>query len=438
MLNINDHNINLLNLVDIENILEQLLVQIRTLTSSEGGTIYLKDEKDLKFCVFQNDSLSSNKLEQIIEDTKFLRLPLSERKYIAVESFQSLKIIRINNIYEEKSLDVSGIKSFDSKFDYKTHSMLTIPLIDSSTKKSIGVLQVINKSKNGVFSFYDDLDVEFIKIASNFIGYTISKTIEYKESLEKMDQLINDMINCEIDNKIEKDRLNSFHNKILHTGKVLKEIAHRWRQPLCELSVNNSYLSSKLENKEVSELLIDNQSIIQSLSSIISDYETAYEDQKDVAFKVRDSFKISYKLINSYIKSHHIKIVNNIDKNVMIRGEKNIFIQIILSVLQNSIDAFKIKRIPKPLIEVNVREANNRVIITVEDNAGGIDEILMKSIFEVIKNDKSKTNNMTLNMLKIVLREKFYGEISAKNTKSGFMIRIEINTNRALLGVENG
>lgn len=45
MLNINDHNINLLNLVDIENILEQLLLQIRTLTSSDAGTIYLKDKE---------------------------------------------------------------------------------------------------------------------------------------------------------------------------------------------------------------------------------------------------------------------------------------------------------------------------------------------------------------------------------------------------------
>ena len=96
MLNINDHDINLLNLVDIENILEQLLTQIRALTSSDAGTIYLKDGDYLKFCVFQNNSLSPDKLEQITEDTKFLKLPLSNRKFIAVESLLSLKIIRID------------------------------------------------------------------------------------------------------------------------------------------------------------------------------------------------------------------------------------------------------------------------------------------------------------------------------------------------------
>lgn len=434
MLNINDHNINLLNLVDIENILEQLLFQIRILTSSDAGTIYLKDEDFLKFCVFQNDSLSASKLEQIIEDTRFLKLPLSNRKYIAVESFLSLKVIKINSIYDENSLDVSGIKAFDTKFNYRTHSMLTIPLVDSSNKNSIGILQIINKTKNNKFVAYDDLDLELIKIASSFIAYTISKTIEYKESLERVDKAINNVLNNEIDNKLEKDRLNSFHNKILHTGKILKDIAHQWRQPLCELSVNNSYLSSKLNDDESNELLIDNQSIIQSLSSIIEDYETAYEHQHDISFRIFDVFKVSLKLVNTYIKSYNIKVTKSIDKNVMMCGEKNIFIQVILSILQNSLDAFKTRRIYKPWIEINVREIDDKVVITFEDNAGGIDKKLLSTIFELVKDSKTKLSNMTLNMLKIVIRDKFNGEISANNTETGFIVKIEIDINKSFSG----
>lgn len=95
MLNINDYDIDLLNLVDVENILEQLLLQIRTLTSSDGGTIYLKDGDSLRFCVFQNDSLSSTKLKRSIQESKFLRLPLNNRQFIAVEFIhqQDLELI---------------------------------------------------------------------------------------------------------------------------------------------------------------------------------------------------------------------------------------------------------------------------------------------------------------------------------------------------------
>ena len=434
MLNIHDHNINLIDLVDIEDILEQLLTQISTLTSSDAGTIYLKDGDYLKFCVFQNNSLSLDKLAQITEDKEFLKLPLNNRKFIAVESLLSLKIIRINSIYDENNLDVSGIKAFDNKFEYKTHSMLTIPLVDSSNKNSIGILQIINKTKNNKFIAYDDMDVELIKIASSFIGYTISKTIEYKESLERVDKAINNVLNNEIDNKLEKDRLNSFHKKILHTGKVLKDIAHQWRQPLCELSVNNSYLSSKLNDDESNELLTDNQSIIQSLSSIIEDYETAYEHQHDISFRIFDVFKVSLKLVNTYIKSYNIKVTKSIDKNIMISGEKNIFIQVILSLLQNSLDAFKTRRIYKPWIEINVRKIDKKVVITFEDNAGGIDKKLLLTVFELVKDSRTKLSNMTLNMLKIVIRDKFNGEISANNTETGFIVKIEIDINKSFSG----
>jgi len=77
-------------------------------------------------------------------------------------------------------------------------------------------------------------------------------------------------------------------------------------------------------------------------------------------------------------------------------------------------------------------------VITFEDNAGGIDEKLLSTIFELVKDSKTKLSNMTLNMLKIVIRDKFFGEISANNTEIGFLVKIEIDTNKALLGVTHG
>ena len=243
------------------------------------------------------------------------------------------------------------------------------------------------------------------------------------------------------------DKFSRFTNSLVYDGgickrltrKVLKDISHQWRQPLCEVSLNNSYLRSKVKsNNESAEILIDNQSIIQSLSSIIEDYETAYEHQHDISFRILDVLKVSLKLVNTYVKSYNIKVTKNIDKDVMIYGEKNIFIQVILSILQNSLDAFKIRRIYKPWIEISAKIIDEKVVITFEDNAGGIDEKLLSTIFELVKDSKTKLSNMTLNMLKIVIRDKFFGEISANNTEIGFLVKIEIDTNKALLGVTHG
>ena len=51
MLNNNTNDIDLSNLINLNKTLHELLLEIRNLTSSEGGTIYLKDEISLKFSI---------------------------------------------------------------------------------------------------------------------------------------------------------------------------------------------------------------------------------------------------------------------------------------------------------------------------------------------------------------------------------------------------
>lgn len=438
MLDINDYEIDLLNLIDIEKTSNELLSQIRTLIPSDAGTIYIKDGNNLRISAFQNSSLSSFQIEEIRKDNMSLLLPLNNRQYIAVESFLSVSEICINDIYEEKKLDIDGIKNFDTRFNYKTYSMITIPLIDVESKNPIGILQIINKIEDGKFISYSNQDVELVKMASSFITYSLSAMIEYKKSLEKTNEIINSIINYEIYNRIEKDRLNCFENKIIYTSRVLKDIAHQWRQPLCELSINNAYLSSKSKNKEINELINENQSVIQSLSSLISDFEIAYENQNDDFFNLEDAFNISYKLINTIITNCNIKIEQNIYKNIIINGKKNIIIQVILSILQNSLDAFRINKINEPFIKINISTKDDDVIMSFEDNAGGINDDLLLDIFELNKENEIKSNNLTLNMLKIVIRDKFNGRISANNTQNGLEVKIIIRSNSDLLGVNNG
>lgn len=63
-------------------------------------------------------------------------------------------------------------------------------------------------------------------------------------------------------------------------------------------------------------------------------------------------------------------------------------------------------------------DINEEIVIIFEDNLGGIDENLLLNIFELNKSTQLKSNNMTLNMLKIIIRNKFKGQIFANNTKN--------------------
>ena len=428
MLKNNTNDIDLSNLINLNKILHELLLKIRNLTSSEGGTIYLKDEKFLKFSIFQNDSLSLIKINQIQKDNEFLKLPLENRQYIAVESFLSLSVIKINNIYEERNFDVNGVKSFDTKFDYKTNSMITIPLIDSRRKEPIGVLQLVNKIKDNKFVSYDDLDVERIKIASNFMSYSLSETIQYQNCLVKKEEAINCIINDEDCEKTNKDRFNYFYRDVNYIGILLNSISKHCRDLLCELSFNNSYLSSKNNNAEFNELLAEDRFIIESLSSVITDFESAYEKQIATLFKIDEAFKISLKLFNKHIVDNNIKIIQNINNNIIIYGEKNIIIQIVILILQNSLNLFKLKKTKKPFIKIDVTTVNEEIIIIFENNVNKIDEKLLLSSSSSINDELSKDLNITLNNIKTVLKSKYTGKIFTNNINSGLMIIIILHS----------
>lgn len=440
MLNTNEYELDLFNLVDldIEKMSNELLSQIRTLIPSDAGSIYIKDGKNLKISAFQNSSLSSLQVEKIKKDSLSLMLPLNNREFIVVESFLSVSEIVINNVYEEKKLNIKRIKTFDEKFNYKTYSMITIPLIELRSKKPIAILQIVNKIEHGKFISYSDQDIKLVRMLSGFISYILFVMIEYKESLEKINKIINSIISYEIYNRTENDKLNCFNNKIIYTSKILKDFTCIFRQPLYELSINNAYLSAKLKNNKFNELIKENQSVIQSLSSIISDFEIAYENQDDIFFNLEDAFNISYKLINTFITNYNIKIEQNICKNVIIYGKINIIIQIILSIFQNSLDAFKINKIKEPFIKVSMSIKDDDVIITFEDNAGGINDNELLDIFELNKDKEIKSNNLTLNMIKIVIRDKFNGQISVNNTQHGLEIKIIIKNYNDLLEVNDG
>ena len=54
----------------------------------------------------------------------------------------------IDDIYDTKEYEYSGTKEFDEKLNYKTHSIITIPLIHPIRDEVLGVVQLLNKKDN--------------------------------------------------------------------------------------------------------------------------------------------------------------------------------------------------------------------------------------------------------------------------------------------------
>ena len=93
-------------------------------------------------------------------------------------------------------------------------------------------------------------------------------------------------------------------------------------------------------------------------------------------------------------------------------------------------EAFKSKDINHPWIIFNskINNDNGKIIILIEDNAGGIDDNTIKDIFKIKKvTNKNKHYSLNLAIIKTLLEINFNGNICLEKTKDGLKIIIIFN-----------
>ncbi len=172
---------------DLEVLLHKILNYLKHITSSDAGTIYLKEDDYLKFFIFQNDSFSYETIYKLQEPLKNLRFKIEPNTHtIAVECFSSKKILTIDDIYKDTCFDFKSSKDFDDTFNYKTKSILTAPLVNFFSGEVIGVVQLINKKDDNVLIEYLQDDIEFISLSSHLIALSI---ITMQQSLKERDEM---------------------------------------------------------------------------------------------------------------------------------------------------------------------------------------------------------------------------------------------------------
>ena len=144
---------------DVDLLLEKILTNARKFFNADAGSIYLKDGDELKFSYTQNDTLR-NRLgpgKKLIYGT--FSIPINNMS-IAGYVAKNCKAVNIPDVYQ---LSTTVPYSFDSKFDilsdYKTCSMLTVPMTNQRGD-ILGVMQIINAQNDGdgiiPFSTFDE------------------------------------------------------------------------------------------------------------------------------------------------------------------------------------------------------------------------------------------------------------------------------------------
>ena len=424
-----------------EEIKDQILRYTETINYDQNGYIWVHDtEYNLKAHPFRQDSLNGN--DKYLKDavgTYIIRNNVDQALTNENGVFSEFYWHKPNQTKPFKKL---GFLQLYDKYNWVIGAGLYIDDIEKSISKNKELLEKrINKYIRLVvmISF-------FVAFFIGLISFIMSKKItavfqRYQESVNKKELLLEDM-NRNLEKKVDiaiveaqkKDRAMLHQSRLARMGTMLSMIAHQWRQPLSEVSgilmeLETANKFNKVDDKMIKDTVLESNKLIQFMSYTIDDFRNFFKpDKKKVNFYIEDSCMEAISLISASIKNYDIKLEYNIKMNYEIYGYKREFAQVLLNLMSNAKDILNQRKIKNPRIDLNVDYKDGYAIVSVKDNAHGVEEEYLDLIFEPYFTTKSSSQGtgLGLYMSKMIIEKNMDGELSVENNNDGAIFTIKI------------
>jgi signal transduction histidine kinase len=221
----------------------------------------------------------------------------------------------------------------------------------------------------------------------------------------------------------QKDKILNEQSKMAAMGEMIGNIAHQWRQPLSAISTAaTGIIIQKEYNMFEEDKLVKTCSIIndnaQYLSRTIDDFKNFIKgDRTKKIFNLNNNIESFLHLVDSSIKNNQIKIILDLQEDIQIDGYENELIQCLINIFNNAKDALKEKNIGERLIFISTYINEDKTIIKIKDNAGGIQPEVLPHVFEAYFTTKHKSQGtgLGLNMTYNLIVNGMSGNIEVKN-----------------------
>jgi len=216
-------------------------------------------------------------------------------------------------------------------------------------------------------------------------------------------------------------------SKMAAMGDMIGNIAHQWRQPLSVISTAATGMLAEKEYGLLSEEkftkscnAINNNA--QYLSKTIDDFRNFIKgDRTKRIFSLTNDINSFLHLIEGSIKNHNIDIIQKIQEDIQIDGYENELTQCFINIFNNAKDALNenVTSNENKLIFIKTSKIENKAIIKIKDNGGGIPINILPNIFEpyFTTKHKSQGTGLGLSMTYSLIVDGMKGTIEANNVK---------------------
>ncbi|SHJ81278.1 Signal transduction histidine kinase regulating C4-dicarboxylate transport system [Geosporobacter subterraneus DSM 17957] len=223
----------------------------------------------------------------------------------------------------------------------------------------------------------------------------------------------------------EKNALLMHQSKFAAMGEMLATIAHQLKQPLNALklslyNIEDYYTLGENDEDYLKKLMESNYKFIDKMAKTIDDFKFFFKPQYEkLEFNVWEAVNFAIDLNTERINNLEIEVSLRGTQSLTIRGESNVFSQVVLNLLNNAIDAMT-EGNGKKYIDIGIEEKEKEVIVEITDNGGGIQQEVQDRLFEPYVTTKGDHGTgLGLYISKNILKEKFNGDLLIENTEEG-------------------
>jgi len=228
-----------------------------------------------------------------------------------------------------------------------------------------------------------------------------------------------------IDTELEdKNKILISQSKMAAMGEMIGVISHQLKQPLTILSLCCDDVKLHNEHFEIDDEFIDsftkqtNQQIRYMTDTIDRFREFFNPDKIKESFLLKDAIEDSIKLLDKLLIQSNTVIEIDVGEEEFF-GIKDELTQVLINLISNSQDAFDENRIECKKIIIKSKCEENNIILSVQDNAGGISKNIIDNIFNPYFTTKQKGTGTGLFMVNLIITTSFKGKIKAYNTDEG-------------------
>lgn len=233
------------------------------------------------------------------------------------------------------------------------------------------------------------------------------------------------------DNEKNSQLLNEY-SKISFIGQTMLNISHQWKTPINNIynSINHIEIAKEFQDKDLDSIIDKNLQHIKENTKYLKDTAFSqlnfYKEKKELErINVYDEIKFVIRLIESEFNKKSINVQLNCQKNFEIEIEKNYFLNVLMSLLENSFKIFEQREIVHPSISIDVIQKEKHLEIIFQDNGQGVSEEFIDKLFD--KNySLNESTGMGLYLVKEIVQHKLKGKINAYNTQKGLSFKIII------------